>query len=99
MSCLAAVFSKDRVMNWSVYADLSRPLTEVERRAVADVLDEVVPDSGCVGPQKGDVDEVYFRVDAASSAEASATAARLLDVILEKAGVQVRYELQLQPGP
>ncbi|MHA7628331.1 hypothetical protein [Corallococcus sp. M7] len=85
-------------MNWSVYADLSRSLTEAERGSVAQALDELVPGSGCVGPQKGDVDEVYFRVDAASSAEASVTAARLLDVILEKAGVQVRYEIQLQPG-
>ncbi|NPD25031.1 hypothetical protein [Corallococcus exiguus] len=86
------------MMNWSVYADLSRSLTAAERQSVFEALDEVVLDSGCVGPQKGDVDEVYFRVEAVSSAEASVTAARLMDVILEKSGVQVRYELQLQPG-
>ncbi|MBN8469539.1 hypothetical protein JYJ95_23805 [Corallococcus exiguus] len=86
-------------MNWSVYADLSRPLTVAERRSVVDVLNELVPDGGCVGPQKGDIDEVYFCLEAVSSAEASVTAARYLDVILEKAGVQARYEIQLQLQP
>ncbi len=47
-------------MNWSVYADLKRSLTEMERRRIADVLDEVVADGGCVGLQKGMFDEVYF---------------------------------------
>lgn len=85
-------------MNWSVYADLSRSLSAAERRSVFEALDEVVLDSGCVGPQNGGVEEVYFRVDAVSAAEASVTAARLMDVILAKSGVQVRYEIQLQPG-
>ncbi|WP_147445444.1 hypothetical protein [Corallococcus aberystwythensis] len=84
-------------MNWSVYADLSRPLTEAERRSVADALEEVVPDGGCVGLQKEGCDEVYFQLDDASREEASMTASRFLDVILEKAGVQARYEIQLQP--
>lgn len=84
-------------MNWSVYADLSRSLTEAERQSIADALDEAVPDGGCVGQQRGEVEEVYFRLDAASSAEASEAAARLLEVILQKAGVQARYELQLEP--
>jgi hypothetical protein len=39
-------------MLWSVYADLSRHLTKEERAAVADALDELVPDSGCVGIQR-----------------------------------------------
>ncbi|NOK20914.1 hypothetical protein [Corallococcus carmarthensis] len=84
-------------MNWSVYADLSRPLTEAERRSVAAALDELVPDGGCVGQQKPGCDEVYFRLDDVSREEASVTAARLLEVILEKAGVQARYEVRLQP--
>lgn len=63
------------------------------------MLQAVVPDGGCVGPQKGVVEEVYFCLDAGSREEAGAKAARLLDVILEKSGVQARYELQLQPGP
>ncbi|RKG99665.1 hypothetical protein D7X32_25920 [Corallococcus carmarthensis] len=84
-------------MNWSVYADLSRPLTEAERQSVAEVLNEVVPDGGCVGQQRPGCDEVYFRLDDVSRDEASVMAARFLEVILEKAGVQARYELQLQP--
>ncbi|GMU04404.1 hypothetical protein [Corallococcus caeni] len=84
-------------MNWSVYADLSRPLTEAQRRAVAAVLNELVPDGGCVGPQRPGCDEAYFRLDDVTREEASVTAARWMDVILEKAGVQARYALQLQP--
>ena len=84
-------------MNWSIYADLSRPLTEAERGAVFEALDGVVPESGCVGQHRSGVDEVYFRLEGLSREEASATAARLLDVILAKSGVQARYELDLQP--
>ena len=84
-------------MRWSVYADLSRGLTDAERSAVFSALEELVVESGCVGPQKGIVEEVFFQVDAASLPEAAAEAARVMDAVLAKAAVQTKYALLVQP--
>lgn len=86
-------------MNWSIYADLSRELSVEERSALAAALDKVVPSGGCVGPQRGVVEEVYFTVEAGTEAEARAEAHRHMDAIFRITGVQADYQLQLQPSP
>jgi hypothetical protein len=83
-------------MEYSVYADLSRTLTSQERLAIAEALDNNVPNSGCVGPQKRTEDEVFFTVEAPSDEEASALAAHYMNIVLERAGVDVQYMLALQ---
>ncbi|MFP2924773.1 hypothetical protein ACLESO_06065 [Pyxidicoccus sp. 3LG] len=86
-------------MQWSIYADLSRGLSAEERLAIADALDEVVPSSGCVGPNVGSVEEVYFVLEAGTEAEARAGASRYMDAVLQSAGVQAEFRIHLQPAP
>jgi hypothetical protein len=84
---------------WSIYADLSRPLTHEERAAVGSALDDVVPSGGCVGLQNGPNDEVYFVVEAPSAIDARTAASRYVDVILDRARLaDVGYEIHLQPS-
>ena len=83
-------------MRYEVYADLSRRLTDEERLAVAEALETNVPDSGCVGPQNRDEDEVYFSVEASSDDEASALAAHYMNTVISHARVDVQYMLALQ---
>ena len=59
-------------MWFAVFANLSRRLTTQERTTLFEALDATVPDSGCVGPQNSQNDEVYFSVDAQSEAVARA---------------------------
>ena len=57
-------------MRFDVYADLSRPLTESERSAVAEAMDASVPGGGCVGFQGRAAnlqEEVFFFVFCHSS--------------------------------
>jgi hypothetical protein len=86
-------------MWFSVYADLARRLTTDEQSALFEALDRIVPDSGCVGPQKGATDEVYFTVEAHSAAEATALATRYMSIILQEAALAVEYALELQSFP
>jgi hypothetical protein len=86
-------------MGWSVYADLSRPLTPEERQAIAASLDALWPGGGSVGPNRGGGEEVYFVVEVLPLAGAEEAAARLLDAVLAESGVRVRYTLQLQRRP
>ncbi|HET8669474.1 MAG TPA: hypothetical protein VFM05_02270 [Candidatus Saccharimonadales bacterium] len=81
---------------YDVYADLSRQLTNEERRAIFEALETIVPGSGCVGPQKRAEDEVYFMVEAPSDDEASALAAHYMNTVLKHAGVEAQYTLALQ---
>ncbi len=83
-------------MEYAVYADLSRPLTEQERSTIFAALDAIVPDSGCVGLQKGPNDEVYFTVDALSLEEAKAQATQYMNQILNKVELDIGYTLELQ---
>lgn len=80
---------------WGVYADLERPLTSDEQRAVFAALDAIVPESGCVGPNKRGDYEVYFAVDAATRTEAEAAAARFMNAVLSQAQVSVSFALEL----
>ena len=83
-------------MNFSIYADLPRPLTSTEREAVFAAIDEIIPGSGCVGRQKGPTDEVYFCVDAPDEAAAREQARRYVDTVLTRAGLPAEYELHCQ---
>ena len=81
---------------YSVYADLSRPLSVDERSRVVDALDASVPESGCVGQQNGPNDEVYFCVDAASEGEAISLASIHMSRVLQEAGLDTTFKLALQ---
>ncbi|MBN8422809.1 MAG: hypothetical protein J0L73_28130 [Verrucomicrobia bacterium] len=83
-------------MQFAVYADLSRRLAEHERSTLFEALDADVPGSGCVGLQKGPNDEVYFVLEALSEEQARAQAAHCMNLILQKALVEVEYALTLQ---
>lgn len=82
-------------MQFSVYADLSRQLTLEERTAVGEALDAIVPDGGCVGPQRRQDFEVYFVVEAANSEEAREQATRYMDSLLRRSEVELDYEISL----
>ena len=83
-------------MEFAVYADLSRPLTEQEQSDLFGAVDANVPSSGCVGFQKGPNVEVYFTLKAPSEAAAAAQAESLLKSVLQKATLDVQYALTLQ---
>jgi hypothetical protein len=83
-------------MLFAVFADLSRQLTRHERSAVVDALEVCVPGSGCVGPQKGPNDEVYFALDALSEVAANAQAVHYMSKVLQQAGIVTEYALSLQ---
>ncbi|MFP2904785.1 hypothetical protein ACLESD_06960 [Pyxidicoccus sp. 3LFB2] len=86
-------------MQWAIYADLSRGLSMEERLAIAEALDKLVPDSGCVGPNRAGVEEVYFCVEASTEAEARAEAHRYVDAVLRDADVKAEYGIYQQPNP
>lgn len=83
-------------MQFAVYADLSRQLSQDERSAVCEALNSTVPDGGCVGLQKGQNDEVFFYVYAAAEEEAREQATRYMGILLRRSEVKVEYELHLQ---
>lgn len=82
-------------MLWSIYADLERPLTSDEQSAVFAALDEIVPDSGCVGPNRRGVYEVSFTVDAATRAEAETAAGDFMRAVFQRARVNVPFVLEV----
>ena len=85
-------------MRWAVYVDLSRPLSKEEQAEVFSALEAVIPDSGCVGPNRRGVHEVYFVVDDMPSREdATREAERSMTEILERAGVGVTFQISVQP--
>ena len=83
------------MVHWGVYADLERPLTGDEQHAVFAALEAIVPDSGCVGPNKKGVYEVYFSVGAATRAEAETMAAQFMKAVLQQAQVTVAFAVQV----
>lgn len=83
-------------MRWGVFADLSRRLGDGERHAVFAAIDELVPDSGCVGPGRSGDEEVWFIVEAPDEAAARRLAAGLMDRVLAAAGVDVGHAITLQ---
>jgi hypothetical protein len=83
-------------MKWSVYADLARPLTADERHAVFAALEELVPESGCVGPDRRGVEEVFFVVAAPTREAAREAATAALGRVLAAAGVRVDHAITIQ---
>ncbi len=85
-------------MRWSVYVDLSRSLSKDEQAEVFAALEAVIPDSGCVGPNRRGDHEVYFVVDDMPSRDdAAREAERSMTEILERAGVGVTFQISVQP--
>jgi hypothetical protein len=84
------------MMQYAVFADLSCDLTAQERSAVSEALDSMVPNSGCVGRQKGPNDEVYFSIEAHTEQDARERAARYMNIVLRSAGLNAEYTLTLQ---
>ena len=82
-------------MLYSVYADLSRPLTEKERAILFDALDAAVPGSGCVGRWREPNDEIYFCVEASSDSEAREAAVHYLRGIFAVANVEAEYTIEV----
>lgn len=83
-------------IRYAVYADLTRRLTEEERSAIFAAIDSIVPDSGCVGLHKAPNDEVYFSLDATSEAAARDQAGTYINLVIQKAALDVGYKLELQ---
>lgn len=82
-------------MEWNVYADLARPLTSEEQGRIFAALDAIHEDSGCVGPNRSGIYEVFFTVTAATEAEARVAAAGIMAAVLERAQVSVTFVLEL----
>lgn len=84
-------------MVWNVFVDLARPLNDAERRDVFGAVDAIIPDSGCVGPNRSGVDEIYFNVEADNEGDARARATALLVRVLAHAALTTDYEVTVQP--
>ena len=80
---------------WAVYADLERPLTGDEQHVVFAALDSIVPDSGCVGPNKKGIHEVYFAVGATTRTEAESVAAQFMKAVLQQAQLTVGFVVEV----
>ena len=83
-------------MRFAVFADLSRPLTEHEQAALFAAVDELIPDSGCVGPNRRGDFELYFTVDAPTLEAAQGEAASYMSAVLARASLNIGYALTLQ---
>lgn len=57
-----------------VFVDLSTDLSSQQKADIFSALEEIVPNSGCVGPLRTGGTEIYFSVHASSSGTAEATA-------------------------
>jgi hypothetical protein len=81
---------------WHVFADLDRNLDDEERGTLSAAIDELVPDSGCVGPNRSGDEEVYFAVEAPSAEAAREAAAGLLERVMVASGVRVGVAITVQ---
>lgn len=86
-------------MVWSIFADLERVLTEDERDAVFAALDELVPGSGCLGPNRCGDEEMYFTVESDSPEAARALAERWLERVIAASGVRVGWTITAHRRP
>ena len=84
-------------MRWSVYVDLARHLDDAELAAVSAALDDLVPDGGCTTPRT-EGHELFFVVEAASSADAHDLATRYTGELLADAKVQIEFEVTATPA-
>lgn len=83
-------------MRWCIFADLSRVLSDEERGDVFAAVEEIVPDSGCIGPNRAGDEEVYFVVEAVDAEAARLAAAALMDRVIAASGVEVTYAITVQ---
>jgi hypothetical protein len=86
-------------MVWSIFADLERGLTDEERGAVFAALDELVPGSGCLGPNRHGDEEMYFVVEADSPEAARGAADEWLKRVIAASGVRVGWAITVQRRP
>lgn len=85
-------------MLYLIYADLSRLLTNIERTELLVVLDALIDNSGCIGPQRFPSDEIYFTLEASTETEARTSASILLNSMLSKANIEAEFSFQVVPG-
>lgn len=85
-------------MRWSVFVDLARALSTGEQGEMFEALERLVPDGGCIGPQKSRY-EVFFVVEAPTSDDAHRQASAHMDAILRASGIDVSYSVEVQPKP
>ena len=85
------------MISFSIYADLERDLEEFERTKIFEVLDQIIPGSGCVGKNKKDNHyEVYFSLKATSEKVAIKNANKYMKTILKESEINVGYSIKTQ---
>jgi hypothetical protein len=85
-------------MLWSVFVDLARELSTDEQAEMFEALERLVPDGGCIGPQKSRY-EVFFVVEAPSSDDARRQAGEHMTAILRESRIDVAYSVEVHPRP
>jgi hypothetical protein len=94
---ISAVSEMLPTIQYAVYAEISRRLTEAERRTIFEALDANVPSSGHVGHERMSApDEVCFAVEASSEEIAKAQADAYMKLILQVATSDVQYAITMQ---
>ena len=70
-----------------------------EQAALFAAIDKLIPDSGCVGPNRSGDFEAYFTVDAPTQEAARREAECYMKAVVACASVDIEYALTLQPQP
>ena len=83
-------------MPWSIFIDLAEGLTDDQRSALFAALEAIVPDGGCIGPDRGGVEVLYFVVDAPSPEAARTAATAIMENILATAAMRLAYTVTAQ---
>jgi hypothetical protein len=86
-------------VHFAVFADLLRLVTAGEQIALFADMESLIPDSGCIGPNRSGDFEVYFMVDAPTQEVALAESENYMSEITTCAGVSLAYVLTLQAQP
>lgn len=83
-------------MPWSIFIDLAEGLSDDQRGALFAALEAIVPDGGCIGPDRDGVEVLYFVVDAPTPEAARSAAAATMENILATAAMRVVYTVTAQ---
>jgi len=86
-------------VRFAIFADLLRPITAEEQAALFAAVDKLIPDSGCVGPNRSGDFEVYFTVDAPTQEAARNAAEGYMSAVLVSTSMSLAYVLTLQAQP
>lgn len=81
-------------MKWAAFVDLARPLRPDEQERLTEALDLV--GGGSVGPARGGHWEAFFALSAPNAHDAEASARRAIAHALQRAGVEVRFDVTVQ---